>query len=104
MSAEERILGKLSEVVGFDWDKGIIDKSWVRHKVSFKECDEVFLNQPLLLNLDKRHSGKETRFQVLGKTNKGRKLFLVFTIRGKKIRVISGRDQNKKERRRYEKA
>jgi len=97
-------LGKLAEAVGFDWDKGNIDKNWRRHKVSFKECEEVFLNQPLLLNFDKKHSRKEIRFQVLGKTNKGRKLFLVFTIRGKKIRVISGRDQNKKERRRYEKA
>ena len=97
-------MGKLAEAVGFDWDKGNIDKNWRRHKVSFKECEEVFLNQPLLLNFDKKHSRKEIRFQVLGKTNKGRKLFLVFTIRGKKIRVISGRDQNKKERRRYEKA
>jgi len=104
MVSEERILGKLAEAVGFDWDKGNIDKNWRRHKVSFKECEEVFLNQPLLLNFDKKHSRKEIRFQVLGKTNKGRKLFLVFTIRGKKIRVISGRDQNKKERRRYEKA
>jgi len=103
MLREERILGELSKVICFDWDKGNIDKNWKKHKVSFKECEEVFTNQSLLLNLDRKHSRKEIRFQALGKTNKERRLYLVFTIRNKKIRVISSRDQNKKERRRYEK-
>jgi len=98
-----RILEDLFGTIGFDWDKGNVNKNWERHRVSFKECEEVFVNQPLLLNLDKKHSKKETRFQVLGKTNKERKLYLIFTIRSKKIRIISARDQGKIERRQYEK-
>lgn len=93
----------LKSTEGFDWDKGNIDKNRIRHKVTAKECEEVFFQKPLLLVSDARHSEKEIRFQVLGKTNKGRNLFLSYTIRNKKIRIISARDQSKKERREYEK-
>jgi uncharacterized DUF497 family protein len=39
---------------------------------------------------------------ALGKTDRGRLLFVVFTIRGDKIRVISARDASKKERSHYQ--
>ncbi|HIE24125.1 MAG TPA: BrnT family toxin, partial [Candidatus Korarchaeota archaeon] len=52
---------------------------------------------------DKLHSKEEERFILLGKTKKERVLFVVFTIRNDKIRIISVRDINKKERRLYEK-
>ncbi|MBI4302687.1 MAG: BrnT family toxin, partial [Chloroflexi bacterium] len=41
---------------------------------------------------------------ALGKTADGRRLHVTFTLRGngKKIRVISARDMNRKERIRYE--
>jgi len=38
-----------------------------------------------------------------GKTNTNRKLTIFFTIRNKRIRVISARDMHKKERGEYEK-
>ena len=47
---------------------------------------------------DTAHSAKEKRFKALGKTNKGRLLFISFTIRKNKIRVISPRDQDREER------
>lgn len=89
---------------GFEWDEGNINKNWQEHKISSKEGEEVFFNKPLIINFDKKHSKKEKRFQVLGKTNKERKLFISFTLRNKKIRMISARDQSRKERRIYEKA
>lgn len=92
----------LSKVEGFDWDKGNIEKSWRKHQIDFRESEEIFFNKPLLVNFDKEHSGKEKRFQVLGQTNKKRKLFASFTLRNNKIRIISARDQNKKERKKYE--
>lgn len=39
---------------------------------------------------------------AIGKTLQGKLLFLAFTIRGEKIRVISARSANKRERRLYE--
>jgi len=41
---------------------------------------------------------------VLGQTNAGRLLSVVFTIRGALVRVISARDMSRNERRLYEQA
>jgi uncharacterized protein len=49
-----------------------------------------------------KHSGIEKRWFALGKTNAGRKLFIVFTLRKDKIRIISSRDMNRKEQNTYE--
>ncbi len=91
----------LSQVEGFDWDKGNIEKNWDQHRVSYIECEEVFFNQPLLIQEDEIHSMAEPRYYGLGRTNDGRYLFIVFTVRKNKIRVISARDMSRKERRIY---
>jgi len=89
-------------IVGFDWDDGNKQKNWEKHQVDFRECEEVFFNQPLLIKEDSKHSSQEKRFYVLGRSDIGRTLFLVFTLRNNKIRVFSARDQSKKERKIYE--
>ena len=91
-------------VDGFEWDDGNIDKNWIKHQVSSFECEEVFLNIPLLLADDKKYSLYEKRYYVLGHTNENRWLFIAFMIRTNKIRVISARDMNQKEERKYAKA
>jgi len=90
-----------SEPKGFDWDEGNIKKNWEKHKVTYLECEEVFFNEPTVVEQNKTHALTEERYYVLGETNAGRLLFVVFTMRGDKIRVISARDMNKKERRYY---
>ena len=85
----------------FEWDEANITKNWEKHKVSHFECEEIFFNEPLVVAPDEIHSKHETRHYALGKTNQERLLFVVFTMRGKKIRVVSARDTNKKERRYY---
>lgn len=89
----------LSKFTGFDWDGGNKGKNWAKHKVSDIECEEAFFNMPLVVFPDRAHSKIEERYYVLGKTNRDRFLFLVFTVRGDKIRIISARDMTKKERR-----
>ena len=91
-------------ITGFEWDEGNIDKNWIKHRVSNSECEEIFFNIPLLLSDDKKHSQHEKRYYVLGQTNANRWLFVSFTIRENKIRVISARDVNRKEARIYAKA
>lgn len=86
----------------FDWDEGNRDKNWQKHKIDFKECEEVFFNKPLKTLYDVKHSQKEDRFIAIGVTNKSRRLSIVFTIRNKRIRIISGKDQSRKERKLYE--
>ncbi|MEW6171433.1 MAG: BrnT family toxin [Candidatus Omnitrophota bacterium] len=87
---------------GFDWDKGNINKNYVSHNVTFQECEEIFFNRPIFIALDHIHSHIEDRYYCLGKSNEGRKLFTVFTIRKNKIRIISSRDMSKKEKIIYE--
>lgn len=92
----------LDECRGFDWDRGNVEKNWKRHRVAWWECEQVFLNEPLLLSPDPAHSGGEGRFVALGKTDEGRELFLALTIRRRQIRVISARDMSRRERKAYE--
>jgi len=94
----------LSGIEGFDWDEGNIHKNWLKHNVSSLECEEVFFDSYLKIVGEKLYSGNEVRFIILGKTKKGRLLFVVFTLRNNKIRVISARDINKKEKKLYEEA
>lgn len=93
----------VDDIIGFDWDKGNIDKNLVRHKVKNTETEEVFFNEPLLFYEDAKHSRAEKRYYCLGQTNERRKLFISFTIRENKLRVISARDMSRNERKIYDK-
>ncbi len=86
-----------SKLDGFEWDEGNLEHI-KKHKVNYRECEDLFFNIPLIINRDEEHSQAEERFRVYGKTNRKRKIFMIFTIRHNKIRVLSSRDQNKKER------
>ena len=94
----------LDRIEGFEWDDGNERKSKERHGVSQGEAEQVFFSAPLLVLEDVKHSQRESRFHALGKTEAGRLLHVTFTARaqGKKIRVISARDMNVKERKIYE--
>lgn len=94
----------LSEPIEFDWNKGNKDKNWKKHRVKNKECEEIFYDEDKRIINDVLHTGKEKRYILLGKTKKDRLLFTVFTMRKKKVRIISSRDINSRERRLYEKA
>ena len=90
-------------VVGFDWDAGNTTKSAAKHGVSPAEAEQVFSSYPLFMTPDEAHSRTERRFRALGQTMSGR-LLTIFTLRDQdsKIRVISTRDMNRKERGLYE--
>ncbi|MCE0523489.1 MAG: BrnT family toxin [Methylacidiphilales bacterium] len=98
MSDPEEILFGCSE---FQWDQGNVQKNFIKHGVTQAECEEVFFNSPLLVADDERHSHGETRYYVLGQTDAQRLLFVVFTVRGAALRVISARDMSIKEKRSY---
>ena len=91
----------LPEFEGFDWDKGNLDKNWIAHEVTPQEAEQLFFNAPLIVADDLKHSEAEKRYVVLGQTNEARYIFIAFTIRKRKVRVISARDMNKKEKKVY---
>ncbi|NCN82350.1 MAG: BrnT family toxin [Candidatus Pacebacteria bacterium] len=87
----------LPNPIEFAWDDGNQDKNFLKHNVSTQEAEEVFFDPKRKIAKDFLHSKKEDRYLVIGKTSSGRKLFIVFTPRNKKIRIVSARDLNKRE-------
>ena len=94
-------IGESGQWIGFDWDDGNLFKNWEKHRVAASECEQIFFNRPLVTE-DERHSTREPRFYVLGATDAGRYLFAVFTVRRKRLRVISARDMSRQERKVYD--
>lgn len=96
-------MGPFETITGFEWDKGNEQKN-VKHGVTSVEAEQVFLNEPIIVTPDVSHSGNELRYRALGKTNAGRQLTVIFTLRNKDtlFRVISARDMHRKERAIYE--
>jgi uncharacterized protein len=86
---------------GFDWDRGNRAKC-EKHGLSVADIEGLFA-RPLAILPDAVHSQRENRFRAIGRTEKGRGVFLIFTLRrrGKSedllIRPISARYMHKKE-------
>lgn len=93
----------LKDCKGFDWDEAN-SIHIARHKVLPNEAEDVFFDKANTLYDDLKHSIKEVRFIIIGKTQKGRLLYQVFTKRENKIRILSSRDINRKEVKLYEKS
>lgn len=87
----------LKEPIEFEWDEGNQNKNWKKHKVSISEAEEVFFDKGRKIAKDFFHSAIEDRYIIIGKTKGERALFIVFTQRKNRVRVISARDLNKKE-------
>lgn len=90
------------DVEGFQWDDANSSKNWTRHEVSQTEAEQAVLNRPVVV-ADARH-GLEARWFVFGRTDGDRPLTVVFTIRGRLLRVISARPMSRRERKRYDQA
>lgn len=88
--------------VEFEWDKGNVGKN-KKHKIDDLEAEEVFFDEKKKSYKDIIHSGTEERYILIGKTKKNRLLYLVFTVRQGRVRIISARNVNKKEVYLYEK-
>ncbi|MBU0998040.1 BrnT family toxin [Patescibacteria group bacterium] len=95
---------RLPKILAFEWDGGNLDKSYEKHGISPKETEEVFVSEELFVLPDNKHSQTEKRHIALGKTQEGKRLFVIFTLRGKKVRIVSARKMHKKEVEKYEKA
>lgn len=87
----------LKDPILFEWDKNNQDKNYDKHQVSTTEIEEVFFDKNHKLAKDLFHSRDEDRYLIIGETKKYRKLYIVFTLRKNKVRIISARDLNKKE-------
>lgn len=83
----------------FEWDdeKNLINRQ--KHGISFETAAYVFRDEYYIEMYDFEHSVDEDRYIAIGKV--GDLLFVVFTERGKNIRLISARLATESERRLY---
>jgi len=90
---------------GFDWDEGNRAKCR-KYGVSIKMIERLF-QRGLTILPDTAHSRDERRFKAVGRTEQGRAVFIVFTLRQRGgavlIRPISARYMHRKEVEHYEK-
>ena len=92
---------ELNEPYQFEWDEWNIKKNQLKHNVSMDEAEQIFSDPDKKILKDLFHSKREDRYIVVGRTSGKRILYAVFTIRKNRIRVISARDLNRKERSLY---
>ena len=88
----------------FEWDKGNSTKSLDKHNVHPQETEEVFLGRAAVpLGIQIEPPVNEERLCIIGPTWSERLLSIVFTIREGRVRPISSRPANQKEKKIYEK-
>jgi uncharacterized DUF497 family protein len=84
----------------FQWDDAKAAKNYAKHGVTFEAARDVF-DDPFALDWpDGNQDQDEQRFVTLGMVE-GRLLFVVYTMRGDAIRIISARLAESFERRMY---
>lgn len=92
-----------SECFSFDWDEANSTKSEEKHGVTVDMIESAFDDNKLLaLGEQYQPVVKEGRYGVIGKCVTGETLFICFTLRAGKIRAISARPANKRERSVYD--
>ncbi|MEN8253679.1 MAG: BrnT family toxin [Patescibacteria group bacterium] len=96
-------MNKKFELVEFDWDLGNRSKNSEKHGITASESEEIFLDEKSVIIRDIKHSQQEDRFMVIGQTFFKELLFVVFTLRKNKIRIVSARKANKNEKNAYKK-
>lgn len=88
--------------LAFEWDEQKAKANQRKHSISFDEASTVF-DDPLSVNFDDPdHSTGENRYLIIGLSDQGKFLFVSYTDRNNKIRLISARLVSPKERRYYE--
>ena len=84
----------------FDWDKAKAAANLAKHGVSFEQAREAF-NDPFAISFeDDREDYSEDRLILFGMVE-NRLLVVVHTLRGDKVRIISAREAEPQERRKY---
>jgi uncharacterized DUF497 family protein len=66
-------------VVGFDWDCGNRDKC--QKQASRSPSSKGLFRSPIAVFPDPEHSTREERFKAIGRTEDGRGVLIVFTLR-----------------------
>lgn len=87
----------LSHVEGFDWDEG--NRRKILKRMPLDVAMSAFLGEPAVF-FDHKHADDEPRWFLINRVE-NRYVTLIFTVRNKKIRIISARYMHKREVKKY---
>ena len=88
--------------IAFNWDQWNVQKNERKHGVSRLEAESAFHDPHYRLFQDRRHSSRnEARYILYGRSLEARVLMVGFTLRGRKVRIITARPASRQERRIY---
>lgn len=96
----DRLTGNAED---FEWDEGNRTKH-EKHGVAPAEIEAMLRHAVLFAGRIVEPFHPEPRWLMLGTTDVGRRLALIFTRRGERLRPISGRPMRRRERDAYEEA
>lgn len=83
----------------FEWDDKKAAINLQKHGVSFETAILVFQDEDRIELYDSAHSADEDRYNTIGLVKDV--LFVVYTERKNRVRIISARPANRKERSMY---
>lgn len=90
------------KIEGFIWYRDIIDKLLQKHQVTEDEVEEVFVNKPKFTFIEQGRVKQENMYSARGQTNAGRYLSVLFIYKKtKEALIITARDMDMNERRKY---
>lgn len=88
--------------VEFEWDAEKAKNNKATHGMDFREALTAFADPFARVFEDEEHSEEELREIIIGRSAKGRLILACFTVRDKRIRIISARKATPLERKDYE--
>ncbi len=84
----------------FEWDPRKAAKNFKKHGVSFDEAATAFFDPNAIELFDAENYDDEIRYQFVGASSQ-RLLFVAFSERGDRIRIISARKANARQVKMY---
>jgi hypothetical protein len=91
------------QIDDFIWLPDIVEKLAVKHDVTQDEVEDVFFNNPRFRFVESGHQTGEDVYSAGGQTDAGRYLIVFFIHKvDHTALILSARDMDRKERRRYE--
>ncbi|MBU0566456.1 BrnT family toxin [bacterium] len=90
------------EITGIIWLRKIVYKLLWKHEVTTDEVEEVFENEPRYKFQEKGKIRGEDIYTAYGRTDAGRYLAVFFIYKfSREALIVTARDMDRKERRRY---
>lgn len=84
----------------FEWDDAKAAVNFAKHSVTFEMAKDAFSDPFAIEWIDRNQNAGEDRYALIG-TADGHVLFVAYTLRDERIRIISARGATRYERKRY---